>query len=54
VHRLDRPELPKLLEHARRDEVARVEDEVRLAQEANALLREPPVSAGKMRVGEDG
>ena len=50
VHRLDRPERPELLEHARRDEVARVEDQVRLAQEAKALLGEPPGAAGTMRV----
>jgi hypothetical protein len=53
--RLDgRPERAKLLEDGGRDDVARVEDEVRLAEAADTLVGDPARAARQVRVGDDG
>jgi hypothetical protein len=48
-----RPERAQLLEECRRDEVAAVEDEIGGAEQTQALVREPPRSAGQVRVRYD-
>ncbi len=50
---LDRRELPELLEHRDRGEVARVQDQVRLLEPAQALRGQPPRPSRQVRVGND-
>jgi hypothetical protein len=46
-------ERAQLSEHAFRDEIACVQDEVRLRQEPNALLGEPADATRKVRIRDD-
>jgi hypothetical protein len=48
-----RPERPELLEERDRREVARVQDEVGRTQSLDARVRQPPLAARKVRVGDD-
>jgi hypothetical protein len=53
VHGVDRRELAQLIEHAQRDEVAGVDDQVGRRELAQAGIRQPPRAARQVRVGED-
>jgi hypothetical protein len=52
-HSLDRSDLPELLEDRERDEVARVQDQVRRLQPPQTLRRQSPRTPRHMRVGDD-
>jgi hypothetical protein len=53
VHGLDRAEAPKILEHADRNEVAAVHDQVRRLEPPNALVGQPAGATRHVRVGDD-
>jgi hypothetical protein len=53
-HGLERPERPELLEHCRGHEIARVQHEIRLGQQLQAMAREPPGASREVRVRDDG
>ena len=48
-----RAERSQLLEHPHRHEIACVDDEVGALQALNAFRGEPPIAAGKVRIGDD-
>ena len=50
---LDAPELAKVVQHGRRDNVPRVQDQVRALQPAQALVRDAPRPSRQMGVGDD-
>jgi len=54
VDTLDPAERPQLLERRQRDDVARVQDQIGLPEEPDALLGKAPGASRKMRVGDDG